>query len=92
MEYCKISEVGGFSVFIFLGDVPPNPSQWLNDPAFAGVFDVYDSAPRDLANLNSAVLGRSRQGSLEPEAIVPFLKQDLNWAVQTLAVITFLVI
>ena len=64
-------------------------SQWLNDPAFAGVFD----APRDFVNLNSAVLpGRSRQGSLEPEAVVPFLKQDLNWAVQTLAVITFLVI
>jgi len=54
---------------------PPNPSQWLNDPAFAGVFDVYDSAPRDFVNLNSAVLGRSRQGSLEPEAIVPFLKR-----------------
>src|SRR6202042_2657493 len=36
---CKKFELGGsFSVFIFLGEVPADPKQWLTDPAFAGTF------------------------------------------------------
>jgi hypothetical protein len=39
---CSQREVGGsFSVFIFLGDIPADPTQWLFDPAFAGTFDIY---------------------------------------------------
>ncbi len=39
---CSQREVGGsFSVFIFLGDLPADPTQWLFDPAFVGTFDIY---------------------------------------------------
>jgi len=85
--YCKVSEVGGsFSVFIFLGDVPTEPSRWLNDPAFAGIFDVFTEGTGDFVAhgfvyLNRVILERSIQ-SLEADVVVPFLKQRLNWAVQ----------
>ena len=99
--HCKVSEVGGpFSIFIFLGDVPTNPSQWLNDPAFVGTFDVYsndDGGRHDFVvhgpvHLSGAILDQSRQTSLDADVVVPFLKRQLNWAVQgvrQLAVIFF---
>jgi len=91
---CKIDEVGGsFSVFVFLGNVPADPSKWLIDPGFVGTFDIFapNSSPYDPANdsivtgfvhLNRAILRLSRQHSLEDSAVLPFLRQNINWGIQ----------
>ena len=94
---CKQFELGGsFSVFVFLGDVPPDPKKWLTDPAYAGTFDVFtNSTPEECANcsdrvdlilrgfvhINDAILKRSGQHSLEPHVVTPYLKSNLNWRV-----------
>lgn len=91
---CRIDEVGGsFSVFIFLGNVPSDPTAWLTDPGFIGTFDIfapnsspYDPARDSLVNgfvhLNRGILRLSRQQSLEDNAVLPFLRQMINWGVQ----------
>jgi len=39
---CIQREIGeSFSVFIFLGDIPTDPTRWWFDPALAGTFDIY---------------------------------------------------
>jgi len=95
---CKKFELGGsFSVFIFLGEVPADPKQWLTDPAFAGTFDVFaNETPEECGNcidradqilhgfvyVNDAILKRSGKDSLDPRVVLPYLKSNLNWRVQ----------
>lgn len=88
---CSKDEVrGSFSVFVFLGDIPPDPTLWLADPALVGTFDVvahYDEASNPTVNgcihLNRAILRITRQQSLEDHIVLPLLRHKLNWGVQT---------
>jgi tyrosinase len=92
---CKEHQVGGsFSVFIFLGDVPPDPDRWLTDPALAGIFDVYtgiedydddddDRDVRGIVLLNRWLSEKSDLPSLNESVVVPFLKRKINWAVRS---------
>jgi hypothetical protein len=89
---CKKFEVDvGFSLFVFLGEVPHDPRLWLFDPAFCGTFDVLggDVPNKDQAelilngaiHLNYKILERSGKKSLEPDVVVPYLKDNINWGI-----------
>ena len=89
---CKEHQVGGsFSVYIFLGDVPPDPNQWLTDHALAGIFDVYtaigDGDDGHVVNgvvlLNRWLSEKSGLPSFDESIVVPFLKRNINWAVRS---------
>src|SRR6266571_6513369 len=83
------TEVGGsFSIFIFLGDVPADLAQWLIDPAFAGIYNVFtdildESANSDeqhriitgIVHLNRWLSEKSGLPSLEENVVAPFLKR-----------------
>jgi len=81
-----------FSVFVFLGEVPHDPRLWLTDPAFCGTFDVFggDVPDKDQAEivlkgcvyLNYKILERSGKKSLEPDVVVPYLKDNINWGIE----------
>jgi tyrosinase len=94
---CRIDQLGGsFSVFLFLGNVPTNPSDWLTDRAFVGTFDIYapDSSPYHsgpasselvldgFVLLNRAIWRLTKRPSLDDSIVVPILTQSLNWGVQ----------
>jgi len=95
---CKLFEIGGsFSVFLFLGNIPTDATQWLMDPAFAGTFDVFaNETPDECANcneqrelvlrgfvhLNRSIVERLGQPSLEKDIVVPYLQQNLNWGLR----------
>lgn len=88
---------GSFTVYIFLAnEVPPNPDQWLFHPTFAGTFDVFatehpehynnpsahaNNIVKGFVHINRKLLERSRQTSLEPDVVVPYLKKRLSWGV-----------
>ena len=81
----------GFSLFVFLGEVPQDPGLWLTDPAFCGTFDVLggDVPNKDQAelvvkgfiHLNHKILEQSEKKSLEPGVVVPYLKDNINWGI-----------
>lgn len=95
--FCKQFELdGSFSVYFFLGGVPNDSNKWLQDPAFAGTFDVFaNPTPDECANcteqkdllikgyvhINKAIVKRTK-GSLDAEVVVPYLKRELNWAIK----------
>ncbi|KAI0297678.1 photo-regulated tyrosinase [Russula brevipes] len=94
----KKYELGGsFSVLIFVGEVPENPSQWRTCPSFVGVHAAFvNSAASQCSNcrsqadiviegfvhLNSTLVGRSGLPSLEPNVVTPYLKNNLHWRIQ----------
>ena len=76
---------------MFLGEVPHDPGLWLTDPACSGTFDVFggDVPNKDQAklvrkgfvHLNHKILERSGKKSLEPDVVVPYLKDNINWGI-----------
>jgi len=94
----KKYELGGsFAVLIFLGQVPDDPSQWRTAPTFVGSHHAFVNSAAsqcdncreqaDLVNegfvhLNSAIAERSGLSSLDPNVVVPYLKENLHWRVQ----------
>jgi tyrosinase len=94
----KKYELGGsFSVLIFLGDVPNDPSQWRKCNAFVGAHHAFvNSAASQCGNcknqadiysegfvhLNSAIAKRSGLSSYEAEQVLPYLKDKLHWRIQ----------
>jgi len=95
----KKYELGGsFTVLIFLGDVPKDPSQWRKCDSFVGAHHAFvNSAASQCGNcrnqadvysegfvhLNSSIAKRSGLSSYEPEKVVPYLKEKLHWRVQS---------
>ncbi|KAF8529966.1 hypothetical protein JB92DRAFT_3081218 [Gautieria morchelliformis] len=93
----KQFEVGGsFSVLIFIGHVPENPSEWHESPSFAGSFDALaNNTPEECANcrdhadmvisgyvhLNAHIFRQYDQATLHPEYVIPRLTNDLCWRV-----------
>jgi tyrosinase len=94
---CNQHEFGtGFSVYLFLVEVPEDPAQWLTSPHFVGSFDAFintdadkcancrNQADRDIegfVHINAGILEHSGQGSLEADQVVPFLTKNLHWRV-----------
>ncbi|KAJ7501098.1 tyrosinase [Mycena galericulata] len=94
----KKYEVGGsFLVLLFLGSVPDDPKQWRTSSQFVGAHHVFaNSVPDRCANcranrdaevegfvhLNDGIIEHSHLGSLEPDVVAPYLKQNLHWRVQ----------
>jgi len=97
--HCKKYELGGsFVVLIFLGKVPENPSQWRTSPSIVGTHYAFaNSAASQCDNcrnqaeivvegfvhLNSAIAKHSGLSSYEPREVVPYLKDNLQWRIQT---------
>jgi tyrosinase len=95
---CNEFELGGsFSVLIFVGTVPDDPKQWLTSPSCVGIHDVYaGSAPRDSGSrgdcevegyvgLNRGLLEQLGAIELTPDVVVPYLKSELHWRVQSVS-------
>ncbi|KAI9508870.1 photo-regulated tyrosinase [Russula earlei] len=100
--HVKKYELGGsFSVLIFLGDVPDDPSHWRSCPSFVGLHYAFvnsvasqcgncrnqaDLVIEGFVHLNEAIAKRSGLSSYEPEVVSPYLKENLHWRVQGRAV------
>ncbi|KAF5309942.1 hypothetical protein D9619_010204 [Psilocybe cf. subviscida] len=87
-----------YNVIIFTGSPPEDPKEWLICPQFVGKLAVHVPAGRGygrrmrsdndivegFVHLSQAIAQRSGLASLEPEQVVPYLKQSLTWRVQEL--------
>ena len=83
-----------YMVIIFLGNVPADPEEWLSCPEFVGKHSVLvsgrkytrhsdgDDTTEGFVHLNNAIVKRSGLNSLEPEDVVPYLKENISWRVQ----------
>jgi len=81
--------------FFEVPDVPDNPNKWSLDPRCVGSFNAYvDEEPEDgdgqgltdatisgFVHINDSILKQSPQQSLDPDNVVPFLKEHLYWRV-----------
>jgi len=96
--HCKKHELGGsYWVLIFLGEVPHDPSQWRTSPSFVGGHYVFvtstgneqvDTVSEGFVHLNKAIASRSGLSSYEPNVVIPYLKDNLEWRVQSVRVLT----
>ena len=86
-----------FSVLLFLGEVPEDPAEWRMSPNYAGAHHAFvNSAPQRCANcrrqaelviegfvhLNEAIASHSGLGTFDPDAVKPYLQENLHWRVQ----------
>jgi Tyosinase C-terminal domain len=94
----KKYELGqSFLVLIFLGDVPDDPSQWLEAPSFVGSHAAFvnsaaeqcancqgqrDSVSEGFVHLNSVLARRSGLSSYEPRVVSPYLRENLHWRIR----------
>ncbi|KAH9484705.1 Polyphenol oxidase 1 [Psilocybe cubensis] len=94
---CKMYEVGGsFSVYVFMSkEVPSDHPEWLFHPSFAGTFDVFaNPEPEECANCTAHAgdiikgfvhinqkLETLNLDSLDPENVIPYLKEHISWGV-----------
>ena len=94
---CKKFELGcSYSVIIFLGHVPDDPTDWQVSPNYVGSHYAFvnsvaegsedsrkkaDVVIEGFVHLNQAIIRRSGLHSLEPEAVVPYLTKYLHWRV-----------
>lgn len=84
-----------FSVLLFVGEAPDNPAHWRRSPTYIGGYATYNGEygfdadgehkVEGFVELNEALLKipNLRSGSLEPRVVVPYLKNDLTWRVET---------
>ena len=102
----KKYELGGsFSVFLFLGDVPDDVSQWRASPSFVGAHVAFVNSVADkcsncrkqpdlvdegFVHLNAAIAKRSSIRSYEPDVIVPYLKKNLHWRILAVRILSLL--
>ncbi|KAJ7088152.1 photo-regulated tyrosinase [Mycena epipterygia] len=87
---------GSFSVLLFLGAVPEDPTQWRTSTNFVGGHHVFaNSVPDRCANcrthpdaeaegfvhMDEDIAEYSGLGSLEPNVVEPYLTHNLHWRV-----------
>ncbi|KAI0770097.1 photo-regulated tyrosinase [Fomes fomentarius] len=92
----KYAVGSSFSVLLFLGEVPENPADWRTSPHYAGAHHAFvNSAPQRCANcrrqqelviegfvhLNEAIAAHSGLGTFDPDAVQPYLQENLHWRV-----------
>ncbi|KAH9980088.1 tyrosinase [Lactifluus volemus] len=94
----KSHELGqSFLVLIFLGDVPDDPSQWMEAPSYVGSHVAFfNSAAEQCGNcqsqidipsegfvhLNSVLARRSGLSSFEPDVVTPYVRENLHWRIR----------
>lgn len=91
---CKKFELGGnFFVLLFLVEVPripDDPNDWFLDPHCIGSLDAFvgeeggdghNNIISGFVHINDYILKQSPQHSLEPDDVVPFLKENLYWRI-----------
>ena len=97
--HSKKFELGqGYTILIFLGEVPSDDEHWRTCPSFVGAHCAFvNSATDQCANcreqeelivegfvhLNEAIAKHSGLSSYEPSAVAPYLKDNLHWRVQS---------
>lgn len=95
---CKKYELGcSYSICLFLGEVPEDPEQWLVSPNYVGGHHCFvntalghcancrnksDLLEEGFVNLNEGIVKHSGLHNLEPDAVKPYLTQNLHWRVQ----------
>lgn len=96
IRFNKYGLGGGFSVLVFLGQVPSDPSQWRTASSFIGAHTAFVHGTTDqdtgshnqggisegFVHLNRAIAKRSGLPSLEPDVVVPYLRNNLEWRIQ----------
>ncbi|KAG8942201.1 hypothetical protein FRC00_011944 [Tulasnella sp. 408] len=85
-----------FSVLIFLGPVPDDPSQWRTSESYVGAHHIFlnaqpeecencrktaDAQVEGFVHLNKAIAARSGLNSYDPEVVEPYLKENLAWRI-----------
>lgn len=85
-----------YNVIIFIGSPPEDPREWPICPQFVGKLSVHVPATggggygrrtrsdivEGFVHLSQAIAQRSGLASLDPEEVVPYLKQNLAWRAQ----------
>jgi tyrosinase len=97
--HCKKHELGGsYWVVIFLGEVPDDPKQWRTCPSFVGGHYVFvssgqrgDTLTEGFVHLNNAIASRSGLSSFEPNVVVPYLQDNLEWRIEAVRVLSLFV-
>lgn len=97
VEFKKYELGSSFSVFLFLGSVPEDPEEWHVSSHFVGAHHAFvntamqrcancrtqsDLLEEGFVHLNHAIVTHSGLGSLDPEAVEPYLTKELHWRVQ----------
>ena len=94
--HSKTSELGrGFSIFIFLGNVPEDSDNWLSSKSFVGVHHVPTNSAADRCQNCRATSGSTYEGfihlnryllrnwplwgTLDPAVMSSFLVDKLEW-------------
>ncbi|VDC03107.1 unnamed protein product [Peniophora sp. CBMAI 1063] len=81
-----------FSVLIFLGDVPSNPTQWRSATSFVGSVTAFatplantgqPSLIEGFVHLNEYIAKHSGLHSYDPDEVKPYLKSNLKFRIQT---------
>ncbi|KAH9484704.1 Tyrosinase [Psilocybe cubensis] len=97
VECEKYEVGGSFSLYVFMSkEVPSNHTEWLFHPSFAGTFDVFanpnpekcanctahaDQTIKGFIHINKKYLERSKKKTLDPEVVIPYLKEHISWGV-----------
>jgi tyrosinase len=86
-----------FTVLIFLGSVPDDPSQWRKASSYVGSHAAFangsavrcancraqaDVVTEGFVHLNRALGRHSGLSSYEPQVVSPYLRENLHWRVQ----------
>lgn len=77
-----------FSFHVFLGPIPADASseEWFNSTARIGGHGISSAAGAGVSVSGVIPLTRSlleRVGSLEVEKVLPYLKRELRWVIET---------
>ncbi|KAI0257589.1 hypothetical protein BJV78DRAFT_1349425 [Lactifluus subvellereus] len=70
----------GFMVLIFLGEVPDDAPQWRTCPCQYG--NPREQVSEGFVHLNSPIADRTGLSSYEPNVVIPYLRDNLNWRIQ----------
>ena len=97
--HSKKFELGhGYSILVFLGEVPNDEQHWRTCPSFVGAHCAFvNSSTEQCANcreqeelvvegfvhLNEGIAKHSGLSSYEPSVVAPYLKNNLHWRVQS---------
>ena len=97
VEFKKYELGTSFSVLIFLDQVPENPQEWHISPNYVGGHHAFvnsvanrcgncrnqqDLVVEGFVHLNHGIAKHSGLGSLAPNFVEPYLKNNLHWRVQ----------
>ena len=86
----KVQEpTGSLAICLFFGEAPEDPQTWHSAPNIVGMHGRYgdelyggNGVTRGCLPLNNAIKRLSGLPSFDPEFVVPYLKEKLQWKVQ----------